>query len=200
MGLCKTVDGRLEKHVFLESIQLDVVESFRNLGDEICPRCGCELATIARTRATCWKFRELRPLLTSTTISLARRGKLYDTCVKGTLLPTSECWPLRREEVQRFLRKVRAVLSWILKIKAKDNVRLSTMYGRLSVAPLVESKLRFNLLRCYGHLERSDKWINKCTHLEKNGFKDKGRSCKTWSATSTEDLKAWNFDTNNVHD
>ena len=87
------MDGRTEKHVTLEDIQLDVVESFCYLGDEICPGGGGELATIARTRAAMGKFRELLPLLTSITISLTRCGKLYDSCVRGTLLHVSECWP-----------------------------------------------------------------------------------------------------------
>ena len=74
MGLCRPVDGRPEKLVILEGTQLNVVESFRYLGDEICPGGGCELATIARTRASWEMFRELLLLLTSTTISLATRG------------------------------------------------------------------------------------------------------------------------------
>ena len=91
MALCRPVDGRPEKHVTLEDIQLDVVELFRCLGDKICPEGGCELATVVRIRAAWWKYRELLPLLTSTTISLARRGKLYNSCVTGTLLHASEC-------------------------------------------------------------------------------------------------------------
>ena len=51
MGLCRPVDVRPENHVTLEGIQLDVVESFRYLADKICRGGGCELATIARTRA-----------------------------------------------------------------------------------------------------------------------------------------------------
>ena len=51
MVLCKPVDGKPENHVILEGIQLDLVKSFRYLGDKICPGDGCELATIARTRA-----------------------------------------------------------------------------------------------------------------------------------------------------
>ena len=50
--------------------------------------------------------------------------------------------------------------------------------------------LRLNRLRWYGHVERSDKWINKYTNLEIDGFKGRGRPRKTWSATVTEDLKA----------
>ena len=56
MGLCRPVDGKPEKHVTLEGIQLDVVESFCYLVDEICPGGGCELATIARTRAAWGSF------------------------------------------------------------------------------------------------------------------------------------------------
>ena len=91
------------------------------------------------------------------------------------------------------------MLRWMLKIKAEDNVILSIMYGRLNLAPL-ESKLRLNRLIWYGHVEISDKWTEKCTHLKTDGFKGRGRPCKTLSATVTEDLKVWNIDANNAHD
>ena len=170
MGLCRPVDGRSEKYVALEGIQLAVVQSFCCLDDEISPAGGCELATIARTRAAWGKFCELLPLLTSTTISLAKREKLYDSCVRGTLLHASECWPLRREVMQRLLSNERAMLRWMLKIKAEGYVSVSTMYGRLNLTPL-ESNLRLTRLRWYRHVERSDKWLKKRTHLEIDGFK-----------------------------
>ena len=56
MALCRPVDGRPEKHVTLEDMHLDVVESFRCLGDEICPEGGCELATVVRIRAAWGSF------------------------------------------------------------------------------------------------------------------------------------------------
>ena len=199
MELCRPVDRRLEKNVTLESIQLDAVELFRYLEDKICPGGGCELATISQKRAASGKFHELLPLLTSTTISLARCGRLYDSCVRGTLLHVSKCWPPRKEEVQCLLGSKQAMLCWMLKIKAEDNVSLSTMYGRLNLASL-ESKLRLNHLIWFGHVERSEKWVNKCTHLEIDDFKGSGRPRKTWSATVTKDLKTWNIDANNAHD
>ena len=95
MGFCRPVDGRPEKHVTLEGIQFDVAESL-HLGDKISPGGGCELATIAQTRAAWGNFRELLLLLTSTIICLARCGKFSDSCVRGTLLHTSEFWSLWR--------------------------------------------------------------------------------------------------------
>ena len=76
MGLCRLVVDRPEKHATLENIQLDAVELFCYLGDKISPGDGCELAAIARTRAAWAKFYDWLPLLTSTTISLARQEKL----------------------------------------------------------------------------------------------------------------------------
>ena len=66
------------------------------------------------------------------------------------------------------------------------------MYRQLNLAHL-ESKVRLNCLRRYGHMERSDKWIQKYTHLEMMIVKP----CKTWSETVTQGFKAWNIDANN---
>ena len=62
-GICRTVDGKLEKHVILEGIQLDVVAWFCYIGDDICPGGGSELATIAQTSSAMEKFRKLLLLL-----------------------------------------------------------------------------------------------------------------------------------------
>ena len=71
--------------------------------------------------------------------------------------------------MQRLWRNEQAMSSWMLKIKTEENVSLSKMYGRLNLEPL-ESKLRLNYLRWLGHAKKSDKWVNKCTHLEVDGF------------------------------
>ena len=86
--------------------------------------------------------------------------------------------------MQPLLYNDQAMLRWMLKIKTEDNVSLSTMYERLKLAPL-KLKLRLNHLRWYGHVERSEKWTNKCTHLEIDGFKGRGKPRKTWNATVT---------------
>ena len=128
MRLCRPVYGRSEKYVTLESIQLDKVESFRYLGDKICPGGVVtqskllELEQHGESFVNCFLF--LHPPQ-----SLAGRGNLYDSYVRGALLHTSECWPLQREEVQRLLRNQQAMSSWMLKIKTAENVNLSKMYG-----------------------------------------------------------------------
>ena len=199
MGLCRPIDGRPENHVTLEGSKLDVVESFRYLGDELCPGGGCELATIARSRAAWGKFRELLPLLSSSTISLARRGMLFNSCVRGALLHANVCWALRREDIQCLLRNERAMLRWMLRVRAEDGVSLHDMYSRLSLQPL-ESRLRINRLRWYGHVERSEGWIKRCNKIVVTGCQGRGRPRKSWKESVTDDLRLWNIDPNMVHD
>ena len=170
------------------------MELFQYLGDEICPGGGCELAAIARTRAAWEKFRELLPLHTSTTISLARYENYMIVVSEVLYFMLANLGLCGEKKCNVFCI---AMLRWMLRIKAEDNVRMSPMYGRLNLAPL-ESKPRLNRLRWFGNVERSDKWINKCMHLEMDGFKGRGRPRKTRRATVTEDLKAWNINANNA--
>ena len=199
MGLCRPIDGRPENHVTLEGSKLDVVESFCYLGDELFPGGGCKLATIARSRAAWGKFCELLPLLASSTISLARRGMLFNSCIIGALLHVSECWALRMEDIQRLLRNERAMLCWMLRDKAEDDVSLHGMYSRLSLQPL-ESRLRINRLGWYGHLERSEGWIKHCNEIVVTGCQGRGSPRKSWKESMTDDLCLWNIDPNMVHD
>ena len=195
MGLCRPIDGRPENHVTLEGSKLDVVESFCYLGVELCPGGGCEPATIARSRAAWGKFRELLPLLSSSAISLARRRMLFNSCVRGALLHASVCWALRSEDIQRLLRNERAMLRWMLRVKAEDDVSVHDMYSRLSLQPL-ESRLKINRLRWYGHIKRSEGWIKRCNEIVVTGCQGKGRPRKSWKESVADDLRSWNIDPN----
>ena len=195
MGLCRAIDGRPENHVTLEGSKLDVVESLCYLGVELCPGGGCEPATIARSRAAWGKFRELLSLLSSSAISLARRRMLFNSCVRGALLHASVCWAFRSEDIQRLLRNERAMLRWMLRVKAEDDVSVHDMYSRLSLQPL-ESRLKINRLRWYGHIKRSEGWIKRCNEIVVTGCQGKGRPRKSWKESVADDLRSWNIDPN----
>ena len=107
----------------LKDSKLDVVESFRYLGDELCPGSGCEPATIARTRAVWGKFREL-PLHLSPKTSLARHGMLFNSFVRGALLHAIECLSLRRKDIQRLLGNEWVILRWMCRIKSEEHISL----------------------------------------------------------------------------
>ena len=71
---------------------------FVYLGDCICPGGDCALATIKGCRSAWGKFRELLPLHNCKVISLSTRGHMYDSCVRGTMVYSSECWALKQDE------------------------------------------------------------------------------------------------------
>ena len=124
---------------------------------------------------------------------------LFNSCVRGALLHASVCWALRREDTQRVLRNEQAMLRWMLRVKAEDDVSLHDMYSRLSFQPL-ESTLRINRLRWYGHVERSESWIKRCNKIVVTGCQGRGRPRKSWKESVTDDLPLWNIDPNMVHD
>ena len=80
---------------------------------------------------------------------------LFNSRVREALLHASVCSALWREDIQRLLRNEQAMLRWMLRVKAEDDVSLHDMYSQLSLQPL-ESRLRINRLRMYGNVERSE--------------------------------------------
>ena len=59
-------------------------------------------------------------------------------------------------------------------MRAEDDISLHDMYSKLNLQPL-ESRLRLNRLRWYGHMERSDGWIKHCNEIVIIGYQRKGR-------------------------
>jgi len=56
-----------------------------------------DAAVEARIRIGWNKFRQLVPLLTNRDMSFIRRGRLYSSCVRSSMLHGSETWPVRKE-------------------------------------------------------------------------------------------------------
>ena len=187
LGEACPIDVRPCKEVVLAGVTLEVVNSFVYLGDGICTGGGCELATVIRVRSAWGKFRELLPLLTSKVISLHTRGKLYNSCVRSTMIYGSECWALRSEDFKRLLHNERAMLLWMYHVKRGTRVNTTVLLELLNLKPL-DSVLRCNRLRWFGHVKQSDLWINKCTSLEVQKSKSRGRPGKTWKESVVDDL------------
>ena len=85
------------------------------------------------------------------------------------------------------------------KVKAEDDVSLHDLYSQLSLHPLA-SRLRINRFRWYGHVERSEDWIKRCTQIDVSGCQGRGRPRKSRKESVTNDLRLWNVAPNMVHD
>ena len=74
LGLARPIVGKPHNHVAIGTNELDTVDSFCYLGDNLCAGGGCELATITRTRSAWKKYREILPLLSARCVSWCIRG------------------------------------------------------------------------------------------------------------------------------
>ena len=77
---------------------------------------------VERIRIGWNKFRQLVPLLTNRDISLIRRGRLYSSCVRSSMLHGSETWPVRKENEVALQRAVMRMVRWMCNVKVKDRV------------------------------------------------------------------------------
>ena len=68
------------------SANLEVVDKFCYLGDMLHEDGDADAVVEARIRTGWNKFRQLVPLLTNRDISLIRRGRLYSSCVRSSML------------------------------------------------------------------------------------------------------------------
>ena len=75
------------------------MDKFCYLGDMLSVDGDADAAVEARIRIGWNKFRQLVPLLTNKDMSLIRRGRLYSSCVRSSMLhgSGSETWPVRKK-------------------------------------------------------------------------------------------------------
>ena len=101
------------------SANLDVVDKFCYLGDMLSVDGDADAAVEARVRIGWNKFRQLVPLLTSRDISLVRRGRLYSSCVRSSMLHGSETWPVWKENKVALHRAEMRMVRWMCNVKVK---------------------------------------------------------------------------------
>ena len=74
-------------------VHCQVVDKFCYLGEMLSVDGDADAAVEARIRIGWNKFRQLVLLLTNRDISLIRRGRLYCSYVRSSMLHGSETWP-----------------------------------------------------------------------------------------------------------
>ena len=96
------------------------MDKFCYLGDMLSVEGDADAAVEARIRVGWNKFRQLVPLLTNNDISLIRRGKLYSSCVRSSMLHGSVTWPVRKENEMALQRAEMRMVKWMCGVKLKD--------------------------------------------------------------------------------
>src|SRR2546425_1515899 len=100
--------------------ELEVVDKFCYLGDVIGKGGGAEEASRTRVRCAWGKFRDLRKLLAARGASLRVKEKIYRACVQRVLVYGSETWPMKVNDMQRFVRTENSMGRWMFGVTLKD--------------------------------------------------------------------------------
>jgi len=104
------------------SANLELMDKFCYLGYMLSVDGDADAAVEARIRTGWNKFRQLVPLLTNRDISLIRRGRLYSSCVRSSMLHGSETWPVRKENEVALQRAEMRMVRWMCNVKVKERV------------------------------------------------------------------------------
>ena len=172
----------------MQDKKLDVVDSFCYLGDTIGAGGGCDLSVITRIRSAWGKFRELLPILTTHALSYITRGQIYSTYIRTVLLYASECWAPNVNDLLKLQRNDRAMIRWTCNVRLKDHISSDSLLRKLSINN-IQTLLRYNRLRWFGHVVRNDGCINNITEFKVVGQRGRGRPKKTWKDTINNDLR-----------
>ena len=190
-GTARPIDGRPHNEwLLMQDKKLDVVDSFCYLGDTIGAGGGCDLSVITRIRSAWGKFRELLPILTSRALSYITREQIYSTYIRTVLLYASECWAPNVNDLLKLQRNDRAMIRWTCNVRLKDHISSDSLLRKLGINN-IQTLLRYNRLRWFGHVVRNDGCINSITEFEVGGQRGRGRPKKTWKYTINNDLRHW---------
>jgi len=96
-----------------------------------------DAAVEARIRFGWNKFRQLVPLLTNKDMSLIMRGRLYNSCVRSSMLHGSETWPVRKENAVALQREEMRMVRWMCGIKLNDRFPSKDLRDRLGIDDIV---------------------------------------------------------------
>jgi len=175
---------------------LELVDQCCYLGDVLSVDGDADAAVEARIRNGWSKFRQLVPLLTNRDISLIRRGRLYSSCVRCSMLHGSETWPVRKENEVALQRAKMRMVRWMCNVKVKDRVPSKELRERLRIGDII-LVLPQNSLRWYGHVLRKEDtdWVNKlwnmnnCMEYEVEGSRPRSRPKWTWRGCAKKDCR-----------
>ena len=98
-------------------------DKFCYLGDMLSVAGDAYAAVEARIRIRWNKCRQLVPLLTNRDISLIRRGRLYSSCVRSSMLHGSETWPVRKENEEVLQKAEMRMVRWMCGVKIEFQVK-----------------------------------------------------------------------------
>ena len=123
------------------------------------------------------KFRECGELLYERKFLLKMKGRIYQSCVRSTMLYGSETWCLRENERAILRRTEKAKMRTMCGVKLIEKRRSQELMSLLGLKVTLEGLARLSGIRWYGHALRRDNGdvLRRTLDFEVGGRRGRGR-------------------------
>ena len=148
-----------------------------------------ERAARARVSVAWMRWRELTALLCNSSIPICHRARVYEACIRSTMLYASETWAVTCRVEDVLVKCDRRMLRRMCGVQLTDRVATEELLRRCGIVA-VEVMLRRRRLKWFGHVERRgvEDPLGRVQLVEAPGRRPRGRPKKTWRSTVEEDL------------
>jgi hypothetical protein len=143
----------LEERVMIQDQEIPKSDHFRYLGSIISSDGEIADDVTHRIQVGWLKWRSATGVLCDKRVPTKLKGKFYGTAIRPAILYGTECWPIKRQQVNKMSVAEMRMLRWMCGKTRRDRVRNETVREIVGVAP-IEEKLRENRLRWFGHVYR----------------------------------------------
>jgi len=130
------------------------------------------------------------------------KGKVYRMIVRPTVLYGSDCWPLKKIQVQRLMVAEMRMVKWMCGFTRLDKIKNGVIRGLAEVGP-IEEKMRESRLKWFDHMKRRSVTtpVRRCEMIDPpDGKRGRGRPKKSLKQVVREDLRVIDLTENMTQD
>ena len=98
-----------------------------------------------------WKYTS--GVLSDKKMPIGLKGKINCMVVRPTTLYETECWPIKKTQVQRLIVAEMRMIRWTCGYTRVDTIRNKVITDTVKIAP-IEDKMRETRLELFGHVMR----------------------------------------------
>ena len=193
---CGFSDERSEDgDVSLDGLTVPKKDTFRYLGSILQSDGNIDADVSHRIKAGWMKWRQASGILCDNKVPQRLKGKFYRTAIRPAMLYGAECWPTKRQHIQKMSVAEMRMLRWMCGHTRKDRIRNDDIRDKVGVAP-IEEKVIQHRLRWFGHIQRRppEAPVHSGVLTRADNIKrGRGRPKLTWEEAVKRDLNAWSI-------
>ncbi|KAI8543266.1 hypothetical protein RHMOL_Rhmol08G0203600 [Rhododendron molle] len=139
-----------EERVMIQDQEIPKSDYFKYLGSIISSDGEIADDVTHRIQVGWLKWRSATGVLCDKRVLTKLKGKFYGTAIRPAMLYGTECWPIKKQQVNKMSVAEMRMLRWVCGKTRRDKIRNETVREMVGVAPIQE-KVRENRLRWFGH-------------------------------------------------